>query len=274
MTVSILTLNVWHNRGPYPTRQALIREWFERLQPDLIALQEVLRGPGCDQLGDLTAGLGYHTDFVSAVDFWDEPTLEFGNAIASRWPILDRETIVLPDAGDGEMRAALSVTVDAPFGPLGFTVTHLNWKPHQGWARERQVVAVCDLTLRRRPRNGFPPILAGDFNAEPESTEIRYIKGLHALDGRSIHFRDAWVIAGAGKGITWSNRNPYARQALEPDRRIDYIFVGPPRPNGLGLIESCRVVCDEEQDGVWPSDHFGVYAELRTEPLEGRAGAP
>lgn len=37
---------------------------------------------------------------------------------------------------------------------------------------------------------------------------------------------------------------------------------------GVGLVERCQVVCDDERDGVWPSDHFGVYAELRTEPLE------
>jgi hypothetical protein len=30
------------------------------------------------------------------------------------------------------------------------------------------------------------------------------------------------------------------------------------------------VVCDDERDGIWPSDHFGVYAELRSEPLTGR----
>jgi hypothetical protein len=34
---------------------------------------------------------------------------------------------MLPDAQDGERRVALSVTVEAPFGPVGFTVTHLNW---------------------------------------------------------------------------------------------------------------------------------------------------
>ena len=28
-----------------------------------------------------------------------------------------------------------------------------------------------------------------------------------------------------------------------------------------------RVVLDEPRDGVWPSDHFGVYAELRATPF-------
>jgi endonuclease/exonuclease/phosphatase family metal-dependent hydrolase len=268
MTVSVLTLNVWHNSGPYPARRALIRDWIARLTPDLIGFQEVLRGPGFDQLQELVDGFGYHTDFVPVVPFWDDATLRFGNALASRWPLRDRETLALPDAGDAEKRAALSVTVDAPVGPVGFTTTHLNWKLHHGWVRERQVIALCDLSRRLRPVDGFPPVIVGDFNAEPDSAEVRYIKGLQSLDGRSVHYRDAWASAGSGDGATWSNRNAYARMALEPDRRIDYIFVGPPLPNGIGLIETCRVICDEPQNGIWPTDHFGVYAELRTEPLD------
>jgi endonuclease/exonuclease/phosphatase family metal-dependent hydrolase len=133
--------------------------------------------------------------------------------------------------------------------------------------RELQAAAVCELARLRRPRDGFPPILVGDFNAVPDSDEIRYIKGLHSLNGRSVHFRDAWEAAGRGDGTTWSNRNSYAATALEPDRRIDYIFVGPPRADGMGMVEECHVVCDDEREGVWPSDHFGVFALLRTEPF-------
>ena len=129
------------------------------------------------------------------------------------------------------------------------------------------MIALCDFVLSLRPRGGFPTLLVGDFNAEPEAAEIRYVSGLQSLEGRSVHFRDAWRVAGdGGPGLTWSNRNPYARAWHEPDRRIDYVFAGYPQSDGVGRIESCRVVCDDERGGVWPSDHFGVYAELRTEP--------
>jgi hypothetical protein len=33
------------------------------------------------------------------------------------------------------------------------------------------------------------------------------------------------------------------------------------------LASFCRAVRNDEQDGVWPTGHFGVFAELRTEPL-------
>ncbi len=274
MTLSVLTLNIWNEDGPWKERAPLIRSWIERLDPDVIGLQEVLQGPGVDQALEVLGERGYALAYGRAIDFWNnaEPDgsnpVGFGNAVASRWPIAEQEVAPLPDAGDGERRVAMSVTIDAPVGPISFTSTHLNFRFHHGAVRERQVAALAELVLRRRPRGGFPPILVGDFNAEPDSTEIRYVSGLHALDGRSLYLRDAWTHAGdGGPGTTWSDRNPYTRPWLEPDRRIDYVFVGPPQANGVGSIESCRVVCDEAREGVWPSDHFGVYTELRTEPM-------
>ncbi len=173
--------------------------------------------------------------------------------IASRWPIIDRETLVLPDAtavgrpADAETRAAISVTVDSPFGEVGFTCTHLHWRLRDGVVREKQVVALCDLALRRRPASGFPPIIAGDFNAAPDSAEIRYVSGLQSLEGRSIALLDAWNTAGdGGAGYTWNNDNAYAAPELEPNRRIDYIFSGFPVRTGIGQLTSCRVVCNDE----------------------------
>ena len=268
--LKVLTLNLWNDQGPYARRRERIREWITRLEPDVIGFQEVLRGPGVDTARDQVPD-DYHVEFACAVPFWLDREKEFGNAVASRWPITDHETLELPGGRD-ERRVALSTTIDAPFGPLSFTSTHLNFKLHHGHVRESQVVPLAQLVLKRRPRDGFPPILVGDMNAEPDSTEIRFLNGRHALDGFSAHFYDAWALTGdGGPGYTWSNRNEYARIAQEPERRIDYIFVGYPllHPDayGVGKVTHCRVVCDDEQDGVWPTDHFGVYAELNTDPL-------
>src|SRR5438128_540240 len=106
MTVKVLTLNIWNTSGPWPERAKRIHEWLDHLDPDIIGFQEVLRGDGIDQLGELVGDRGYHTDFVEAVRYWNDASLSFGNAIASRWPIADRETLRLPDAGDTERRAA------------------------------------------------------------------------------------------------------------------------------------------------------------------------
>jgi len=284
-TLSVLTLNLWHDAGPWERRRALVRRWLDALDPDLVGFQEALRGPDWDQVAELLEDRPYHVEYGRASTFWRDPADaegrpaadEFGNAVASRWPIRERDVLGLPGSGDAETRAALSVTVEAPapVGPFSFTCTHLNWKFRHGAVREKQVIAVCDRVLARRRRGGFPPLLVGDFNAEPDSAEIRYVTGRQSLGERSVAFLDAWQLAGGGgPGFTWSNANDHARPNLEPDRRIDYVFAGFPRRDGTGQILRCRVVCDAAEDGVWPSDHFGVYAELRAEPLPAAEATP
>jgi endonuclease/exonuclease/phosphatase family metal-dependent hydrolase len=270
MPLTILTLNIWHDQGPWAQRCQRLRAWLDRLDPDVVSLQEVLRGPTCDQLAELFAGRGHHLDFEPATVFWRDTSLSFGNAVASRFPIRDRAALRLPESGDHERRVALSVTIETPHGLLGFTTTHLNWKLHHGYVREKQVVALAAFSRARRPGLELPPVIAGDLNAEPDSAEIRFLTGLQSLAGKSALFYDAWRVAGDGSpGFTWSNRNPYARVAIEPDRRIDYVLAGYPQASGVGRLESCRVVCDDEVAGVWPTDHFGVIAEIRTEPIPG-----
>jgi endonuclease/exonuclease/phosphatase family metal-dependent hydrolase len=269
MTLKVLTLNLWHDQGPWPARAERIRAWLDRLDPDVVGFQEALRGPGLDQTAELLGARLPHRAYARAQQLEREGrSLEFGNAIASRWPLEEADFQRLPDRGETERRAALHAVIDAPFGPLGFASTHLHWRFHHGDTRVQQAKALALEVIRRRPKGGFPPVVVGDFNAEPDSDEIRFLTGGHAVDGKSVYFHDAWRVAGSGgDGTTWSNRNRFARLALEPERRIDYVFVGYPTAQGLGRVEACRVVCDQAVDGVWPSDHFGVYAELRTEPL-------
>jgi endonuclease/exonuclease/phosphatase family metal-dependent hydrolase len=277
VTLKVLTLNLWHDQGPWPARAELIRSWLDRLDPDVAGFQEALRGSGFDQLAELLGARLPHRDYVRAGTFMREGApLDFGNGVASRWPLVARAEQRLPDRGDAETRAALHVDVAAPFGRLAFTCTHLHWRFHHGDTRLRQARELALAVIERRPQGGFPPVIVGDFNAEPDSDEIRFLTGGHAFEGKSVFFHDAWRVAGERSasgptgevaGATWSNRNRFARLALEPERRIDYVFAGYPTSQGLGLVQHCRVVCDEAVDGVWPSDHFGVYAELRTDPL-------
>jgi hypothetical protein len=43
--------------------------------------------------------------------------------------------------------------------------------------------------------------------------------------------------------------------------------------SGAGVPVACRVVADAPVDGTWPSDHFGVLADLRT-PDDPPGGVP
>jgi len=272
VAISVLTFNILHDHGDWPARAAALGAWIDRLDPDLVGLQEVLCGEALDQCRALLGDRGYHTAYAEASRYWADREVSFGNALGSRWPITGTDILLLPRArpGDGrsESRCALAARIDAPGGPLDLVTTHLHWRFDHGYVREKQAVELAEWIRRRAPTEGWPSILVGDLNAEPASAEIRYLTGLQSIDGRSTHFRDAWAVAGdGGPGITWSRANPLTHPWHEPDRRIDYVLVGPPRRDGRGLVECCRVVGDEPVDGAWPSDHFGVYAELREPPI-------
>jgi len=120
---------------------------------------------------------------------------------------------------------------------------------------QRLIAGVADAAL--------PPILAGDFNASPDSDEIRMLTGRTAVAVPGLVFQDAWELAGdGGRGCTWVNANPWARADLEPDRRIDYVFAGLPRWGGVGHVVACGLA-GGPVDGLHPSDHLAVVVELR-----------
>jgi endonuclease/exonuclease/phosphatase family metal-dependent hydrolase len=61
--VKVLTLNLWHDSGPYPARRELVRAWIAELDPDVIGFQEALRGPSFDQVRELLDGMAYHVEY-------------------------------------------------------------------------------------------------------------------------------------------------------------------------------------------------------------------
>jgi endonuclease/exonuclease/phosphatase family metal-dependent hydrolase len=120
--------------------------------------------------------------------------------------------------------------VNSPYGTIPFTcATTAFYMTHHGYKRERQMPALNEFA-RGRVKTDFPAILVGDFNTDPESAEIRYLRGLQSLEGVSAYWCDAWDHAGDGsKGTTWSKNNDFAAWAPWPNRRIDYIFVAQPQ---------------------------------------------
>lgn len=268
MTFSVLTLNIWNNEGPWDERLPLIRACFASLEPDLIALQEVLVGDSLDQRALLFEGTSYSCEFGRSQDFWLDPSLAFGNLVASRWPLAQTEVVSLPQREGVPGRVAVLTNVQSPFGQVPFVSTHLAYPPYDGHVREKQVKSISDSLRSRHVSGGFPAIVCGDFNARPESAEIRFMKGMQSIEGSSTYFVDAFEAAGSGEGTTVSRGNPYTDLLL--DLRIDYVFIGRHRPNGAGRVEECRVVANESVNGVHPSDHYGVFATIS----RGAARAP
>ncbi len=259
----ILSWNIWWRFGRWERRRPAIAATLKMIDADIIALQEVWSDEAANQASELAAELGYHHVFAWSMDIQG---FGFGNALLSRWPIKRHDSIMLHGKKEtGEGRGALFAEIDGPRGLIPVFSTHLNWKFEHSHIRQRQVTDLARFVDSMRP-SSFPPIVCGDFNAEPQSEEIRMLKGLTTCPVEGLFFHDAWSVAGgagAGAGMTWDNANPYVAVALEPDRRIDYILVGWPEARGAGHILNCIVAGNEPVDDVWPSDHHAVLAELR-----------
>jgi endonuclease/exonuclease/phosphatase family metal-dependent hydrolase len=255
----VLSWNLWGQFGPWRARQPAIAQTIRSLDPDIACLQEVWASDQTNQAAELAQIHGLHHTYA----YRDDGPVHWGNAILSRWPIARSEWRPLPTAGEpDELRTVLFAEIDGPRGPIQVFCTHLNWRFDHSAARVAQVKAIAALIEECRPRT-YPPILAGDMNAAPDSDEMRMLTGRSVVAAPKLAFHDAWEVAGEGAGMTWSNDNPYAALDLEPSRRIDYVFAGWPKEGGRGHVVGARVVGTEPVDGIVPSDHYGVLAELR-----------
>lgn len=264
----VLSWNIWWRFGPWEARRPAIAATLARLDADVICLQEVWDDDEVCFAEELAEGLGFHHVYGSRLDL---DGVRFGNAILSRWPITGSDVLALPaDKAVEELRTCVRADIEGPRGALQVFGTHLNWRFDQSGTRQDQVQSICSFIESSRPEGGraVPPILCGDFNADPDSDEIRMLNGRASTPVPKLVFHDAWEVAGkasesSATGATWTNDNPYARLDLEPDRRIDYVFVGWPKAGGVGHITGSTVEALQPVDGVVPSDHLGVLAELR-----------
>jgi endonuclease/exonuclease/phosphatase family metal-dependent hydrolase len=262
--VKLVTLNFWGIEAPLDRRLALAARQLAQLAPDVVCLQEVRPLDGvsgqttADALGER---LGMHTRYAVACT-WDKG--QEGLAILSREPLAESRVLALPEPRPGDARILLSGLV----GDIWVHTTHLHYRLDDGVAREQQVLAI-DAQLRALGRdNTSPPqVLCGDFNATPDSDEIRFLRGLTTLGGRRTHFQDAWLrLHPHDEGITWSSENELTRplRSLDIDRRIDYVFVTSRKKDGRGTVRDCRVVLTDREGGLCASDHYAVYAEVQT----------
>ena len=259
----VLTWNVWGRNGPWEERQGAIAAVLAAEAPNIVCLQEVwIADDGTSLSEHLASGLGLH--HVDADRHRVGSTM--GNAILSRWPFTSSTTLWLPRV-DGGMpyRTLLAAQVDGPGGPIPVHCTHLDWQYDASAARVIQTRAIARYVAGHRgdPASAYPPIVTGDLNAVPDSDEVRLLTGRSAVPVPGLLFQDAWEVAGDGtSGVTWTRRNPYCADAAWPERRLDYILVGWPRPRPLGNPVTCRLAGADPVDGVQPSDHYAVVADL------------
>jgi endonuclease/exonuclease/phosphatase family metal-dependent hydrolase len=173
---------------------------------DLVALQEVDRYYSSrsnmeDTIERLAVMLnmfyayGANVDRTPAVPGF--PRSQYGTAVLSKYPILYERNYVLTSYGQ-EQRGLLETLIDIAGIPVYFYSTHLGLDALQQRVQTEEILRITD------QRNG-PLIIAGDFNAQPDSPDmIKMAASYHE------------PFAGMPQAYTFDSINPSAK--------IDYIW--------------------------------------------------
>jgi endonuclease/exonuclease/phosphatase family metal-dependent hydrolase len=222
-------------------------EAIRGLHADVVGLQEVdVHWSARSQWRDLATELAQQLDmrvFFAPIYSLEplEPGLprrEFGNAVLSRYPIMDarnhqitRLSTQVPNPVPEMAPGFPEVVVNARGVRVHVYVTHLDFRADPA-VREMQVADMVRI-MDRWP--GRRQVLLGDLNARPDAPELGPLWAV--LD-------DAWAVANPSEqGLTFP--------ASLPDRRIDYVTV-----NARVHVRGATVV------GTQASDHLPVVADL------------
>lgn len=207
MQVRLMSYNTQHCLN-YVTREIdfdIMTETIKNCKADVIGMQE-MRNLGQDekeykdQAGIIAKELGFNYYFAEAIKF--RGVNPYGNALVSRYPILEAETIMIPDpdpkTGDRyyETRCVLKAKLDVGEG-LWVLVTHI------GLNDDEAVNAVKTIMDNLE---GEKCVLMGDFNMQPQNPIFNPIK--------EAMFDTASLIEG----------EIFSFPSDKPKIKIDYIF--------------------------------------------------
>ncbi len=261
-TVRVLTWNVWGRFGAdWEGRQAGLEAAVAAAAPDLVCLTESWRQAGVTQAGLVAGRLGL--DHHCFAGDWEQDGWVSGVGLVSRWPMSEpeRRPLRAPDGrGTG---VAVHVSVAGERGAIQLFTVLLDYPLGASGIRQAQVRQLAEFVAETAPRRDLV-VVCGDFNAGPDSDELRMLTGRSASAVPGMVFYDAWEVAGDGSpGFTWSNRNPLAALGLLPDRRFDYILSAWPRRGGAGHPVRCSLLGVRPAGEQQISDHYGVVADLR-----------
>jgi endonuclease/exonuclease/phosphatase family metal-dependent hydrolase len=252
-TLKVITFNIQHGidgSHKYNLQRAI--DTIAKIQPDLVALQEVTRNHpyyDCDdQPAKIAEGLRSASGKPWSAVYeqeWFTPNVECqqrgrgdgketeGLAFLAPAPLGAASMTPLPVS-----RIALTVKWPAA-GDMPVTVTHLASGKQNGPARAREVEALLKWTEKLGPSQ----IVLGDFNLTPEDPELQPMLTL---------FRDAWQVGTERRRATGAS-------GTRGEKRIDFIFV-----KGHALeLDSIETVETASWFGKAASDHRPLVATWR-----------
>jgi endonuclease/exonuclease/phosphatase family metal-dependent hydrolase len=151
-------------------------------QADVVALQEVgdrwVMGPSGDTTRDLSRMTALphalHAAAILRTHKDSDQLARYGHALLSRWPLLNPTVHLLPIVKD-EQRTILSVTLDAPSGPLLLLTTHLSWLIQDRPTHGQHLLNLARHEISR----GRRVVIMGDLNED--DPQAPWLQSLRAI---------------------------------------------------------------------------------------------
>jgi endonuclease/exonuclease/phosphatase family metal-dependent hydrolase len=235
-------------------RLPIVADAINDRQPDVVALQEVVKDGSNPSLAEQLAGMtGYEWIWEKSyfVGLFDE-----GLAIISRWPIVWSDSTDLPHVDLWIFtRRVLGGRVQSPHGEIQLFCTHMTTDDTAEIEADQALAVYQFMQANPSPLAGF---LAGDMNALPDTLAMRFLRGEASYNGVTGNLIDSWIIANPGDdGFTYSS--------TRPEKRIDYIYLVPGSEKSAE-VDSCELMFTEQVGGLYASDHLGILCEFTLHP--------
>ena len=250
-----MTINLAYYDWRRSERMQMVIDEINRLEPDVIMLQELSFDDGLNKLLK-TSLLGYHHYL----------TRRGGKASYQGLLTLTRKKPLTTEKLDlSQNRVAQKVTLDIGGKPYSFVNVHLFFSALRDKPRRRQVEEIQTFVKK-------PAIVAGDFNAFLNSKSMQ----LMITRFRSAH----QMVHKSEPERTYPSPLWLGRSIRNYMRRGGFVFLGllkTGKPNGWGVpidfifldkgikAENCRVILERPSNKdktLYASDHYGLIADL------------
>lgn len=243
MKIKVLQWNIWVKENP----DNIVKE-LKKINADIVCAQELIQDSKTkfDIAKYIAEKLNYHY-FYKTADTWDnrDEKNAQGNVIFSKYPIIDtlhkhiqKPKHNPPDAShEGRVYIETKIKIKKKIMQIG--TTHLSYSHKFDIDKQRKEEADVLFEIIKNKNKNY--ILAGDFNAVPDSYVIKKLEKIFVNAGPDF------------KEKTWPTKpfNYHGFQENKLNWRIDYIFIN----NDVKVINSKIIK-------TLYSDHLPILTEI------------
>lgn len=279
-TLTIASLNLLSKSENLNVRVDNLIKEVETLNIDVLCLQEILL-TDTEMVKEKFKQFGFAHVAVGDPSLpaeVDDIKLLQQNIILSKHEIVETTLIDLnvEDLIKTRSPSAVCIKLNINGYNVHITTAHLAWSAVVEWKRIRQAEIISRHALHVRTNDPDSIlILAGDLNAQENSSTLRYLKGLQeSPSGTGTLWLDAWEMFGTEDNWVTSNPETFWGKAIAqrhsptftqliPKRRIDYIMAYEWCYGQKGSPLSFDTFSKTEtgtSDEV--SDHYGVISKI------------